>query len=794
MPRNLLLLFCPQRSRRPVLIAFSRTLILLLLCSAGDVEVNPGPACPQAPSFVDFCDRKSLGFMHVNIRSLLPKFVLLTALAHSANPDVLAVSESWLRKATKNSEISIPNYNIFRQDRTAKGGGVAVYCRDSLQSNVILSRSIPKQFELLILKITLSRNKSLTVAACYRPPSAPSCALDTICELIAPHLASEFVLLGDLNWDMLNTPPVLQSKLDALNLTQIIKEPTRYNPNSVNKGTENFNKHFSTAGHAFRLATSTSANSSAPPAAPRPSLSRFSFTQIQIADVLKELQNLDPYKSAGLDNLDPLFLKLSATIVATPITSLFNLSFISSEIPKDWKAAAVIPLFKGGDTLDPNCYRPISILPCLSKVFESQVNKQVTDHLESHRTFSAVQSGFRAGHGCTSATLKVLNDIITAIDKRQYCAAVFIDLAKAFDSVNHHILIGRLSSLGFSDDCLVWFTNYFADRVQCVKSEGMLSGPLAVSMGVPQGSILGPTLFSVYINDVALAAGDSLIHLYADDTILYTFGPSLDTVLSNLQTSFNAIQHSFRGLQLLLNASKTKCMLFNRSLPAPACPTSITTLDGSDLEYVDVYKYLGVWLDCKLSFQTHIKHLQSKIKSRVGFLFRNKASFTHAAKLTLVKLTILPILDFGDVIYKMASNTLLSKLDAVYHSAIRFVTKAPYTTHHCDLYALVGWPSLHIRRQTHWLQVIYKSMLGKAPPYLSSLVTMATPIRSTRSSRCISLIIPKANTSFGRLSFQYSAACDWNELQKSLKLETFISLTNFKHQLSEQLTDRCSCT
>ena len=136
-------------------------------------------------------------------------------------------------------------------------------------------------------------------------------------------------------------------------------------------------------------------------------------------------------------------------------------------------------------------------------------------------------------------------------------------------------------------------------------------------------------------------------------------------LLSNLQTSFNAIQHSFRGLQLLLNAGKTKCMLFNRSLPAPARPSSITTLDGSDLEYMDNYNYLGVWLDCKLSFQTHIKHLQSKIKSRIDFLFRNKASFTHAAKLTLVKLTILPILDFGDVIYKIASNTLLNKLDAV---------------------------------------------------------------------------------------------------------------------------------
>ena len=153
------------------------------------------------------------------------------------------------------------------------------------------------------------------------------------------------------------------------------------------------------------------------------------------------------------------------------------------------------------------------------------------------------------------------------------------------------------------------FTNYFSDRVQYVKPEGLLSGPLAVSMRVPKGPILGPTLCSVNINDVALAAGDSLIHLYADDTILYTSGPSLDTVLTNLQTSFNAIRLSFRGLQLLLNASKTKCMLFNRSLPAPARPSTITTLYGSDIEYVNNYKYLGVWLDCKLSFQSHIQHL-----------------------------------------------------------------------------------------------------------------------------------------------------------------------------------------
>jgi hypothetical protein len=142
-----------------------------------------------------------------------------------------------MRPGWYNPEISIANYNIFRQDRTAKGGGVAVYCNDSLQSSVLLSKSVPKQFELLLLKIHLSRNKSLTVAACYRPPSAPSCALDTICELIAPHLSSELELLGDLNWDMLNTPAILQSKHDALDFTQMINEPTRYNPKSVNTDT-----------------------------------------------------------------------------------------------------------------------------------------------------------------------------------------------------------------------------------------------------------------------------------------------------------------------------------------------------------------------------------------------------------------------------------------------------------------------------------------------------------------------------------------------------------------------------
>ena len=161
------------------------------------------------------------------------------------------------------------------------------------------------------------------------------------------------------------------------------------------------------------------------------------------------------------------------------------------------------------------------------------------------------------------------------------------------------------------------------------------------------------------------------------------------TLLTNLQTSFNTIQHSFRDLQLLLNASKTKCSLFNRLLPVSSRPTSITTLDGSDREYVDNYKYLGVWLDCKLSFQTHIKHLQSKVTSRIGFLFR-------------------------------------------------------------------GWlldPPLRRRHHSVYIWTFFGHCWQTQTPYLSSLVTIAAPTRSTHSSRYISLVTPKANSSFVRLSF-----------------------------------------
>ena len=999
---------------------FCRALIILLLMIAGNIHINPGPENFTSDvnlnglSFGDFCSRKCLGCLHINARSLVPKMDELKVWVHSSNPEVLVITETWLRNSISYPEVHLPGYNLFRQDRSSKGGGVAIFVKEHLHCSTALARSIPKQFDLLVLNIKLSNNYSLSVAGCYRPPSAPACALAALSSALAPFTRSECVILGDLNWDMFNPPDRVTQQFDSLNLHQIISLPTRYNPKNhekfslldviytnspymyqsgvfcsdisdhcftacirtncsvkkpiltsskrilkhfdeqaflhdlasvkwfrislipsiqdawnlfyemfsaiVNKHApvkkfrirnrhspwfdhkltvllqqknaawrqarqskspgdrlafrqirnkalqavrkakigyfkdqfslsgsdpkrfwktvrelENkpathlpltlnvdnlivsnkaqmvdiFNQHFIKSGFTFESANppypAGSSSPSSPPLhspvafhpspPPNPSISLHSFTlqAVSEASVLDELLNLDPKKAAGSDELDPFFFKMAAPIIAAPIANLFNLSVQTAEIPTAWKAAIVRPLFKGGDQADPNCYRPISLLPCLSKILEKLVNKQLSKYLKDHNILSGVQSGFRTGYGCITATLKIINDVVSALGTKQYCAAIFIDLAKAFDTVDHSILLDRLGSIGVSGHSLAWFSNYLTNRAQQVKSEHHLSQSLSVTKGVPQGSILGPTLFSIYINNIACSVKDASIHLYADDTVLYAVGPTPDAVLTSLQDSFRNLQQALSTLHLLLNSNKTKVMWFSRKGSAPFLPQEIKTLDGTVLDQVTEYKYLGIWLDNTLSFSHHINKLQSKIKCKLGFLYRMRSTFTSAARLTLVQMVILPMLDYGDVIYRSACKGSLQKLDVLYHSAIRFATNAPFKTHHCTLYSSVNWPSLHTRRNTHWLMLIYKTLLGLSPPYLCQLLQITSSAYTTRSARLLLLKVPKTNSVLGNSSFSAAAARDWNELQKKLKLDTLISKSAFKHSLMDILTDICSC-
>lgn len=219
-------------------------------------------------------------------------------------------------------------------------------------------------------------------------------------------------------------------------------------------------------------------------------------------------------------------------LLQSPLWQFFNLSFLTATIPKVWKSAYVFPLLKSGDPSVVNNYRPISKLSILVKVFESFVNIQLKQFLLENNILSEIQAGFRSGHSTITAAMLVTNDIINTLDKKQHCAALFVDLAKAFDSVDHEILLYRLGRIGFqSEHDVSW---------QRIVKQVFLE----INKGLPQGSILAPVLFSIFINDLGNGIHTANLHLYADDTVLYSCASSPIQVMEDLQAAFNCLQTS----------------------------------------------------------------------------------------------------------------------------------------------------------------------------------------------------------------------------------------------------------
>ena len=357
-----------------------------------------------------------------------------------------------------------------------------------------------------------------------------------------------------------------------------------------------FNNHFITAGHLFDNTHPDGSTTNL--IVNRPTLvdhvsPQFTLKLLTSEEVGKALSTIDPKKATGEDGLDPYLLQLSAQLISEPIAHIFNRTILSGIIPKVWKVAHVVPLHKGGDKTDVNNYTPISKLSCLSKILESLICEQLKEFLSTHSLLSPSQSGFRANHSTVSAASLVLNDIVSAVDNKKQCAALFIDLSKAFDTVNHSLLLRRLQNIGCDSNSLKWFHNYLSDRQQYVRAGKAQSAPLPITNGVPQGSILGPVFFTIYINDIAKEITNCNIHLYADDTILYCWADSMDLAFNNLQLAFNVLQNALFNLKLVLNSDKTKCMAFTRAKSTDFTNLNICTLNGAFLERVQHYKYLG---------------------------------------------------------------------------------------------------------------------------------------------------------------------------------------------------------
>ena len=282
-------------------------------------------------------------------------------------------------------------------------------------------------------------------------------------------------------------------------------------------------------------------------------------------EVRKELQNLDPSKSCEHDNILPRVVKYLASELSEPFTHIINLSFITGNIPVDMKTTIIIPVYKAGDNREFTNYRPISLLPCFSKVLEKMMNKRLVNYLNKVGILSEHQFGFRKNYSTNFALIDLVNRITTTLDNKEFTIGVFLDLSKAFDTVNHDLLLQKLELYGIRGIVLEWFKNYITKRYQCVRYNNELSEKKEMKCGVPQGSILGPLLFLIYINDICNSSELVSFILFADDTNLLMSHLNLNTLIDKVNEELEKISIWLQINKLSLNLSKTHFILFKSS-------------------------------------------------------------------------------------------------------------------------------------------------------------------------------------------------------------------------------------
>src|ERR1700722_12547913 len=509
------------------------------------------------------------------------------------------------------------------------------------------------------------------------------------------------------------------------------------------------------------------------------------FQNVTEADI-KSIMKCAPAKSCSLDPITTYLLQSCETIVS-PLTKMINSSLNTGVVPKCFKHALITPLIKNSN-LDSNMmssYRPISNLSYVSKLLERCVAKQLHSYLSKGDHYEAFQSAYRPHHSTETALLRVQNDILIGIDKKEVTLLVLLDLSAAFDTVDHTILLNRLQKIGITGLVYDWFSSYLTGRTQAVFVDGVSSDSVNLTCGVPQGSVLGPILFNIYtqpLGEIARKHGLNY-HFYADDTQLYTSFSINDS--SSSETSFREciedIKTWMKSNLLMLNDSKTEVVLLGTTQQLGKLDNLAISVGNANIIPCSRVKNLGVIFDNNMTMEDSVNNICKTAYFYIRLLGKLRKFLDKETSAMITHAFVTSRLDYCNSLLYGISSSLSAKLQRILNTAARIVTRTKIGDHITPVLKSLHWLPVVQRCAFKTALLTFKIIHGLAPYYLCELIRYRSTSHDLRSINDVMLDVPKSKSSIGSRAFVFSAPKLWNSLPYDVR--TCVSLTTFKSKL-----------